>query len=86
MDSLDQLRVVNGFLDCPAATEIMAQLHKMQPLLLEDVPAAGLRRDKTFTTAIHCVHLAFASAAVHPRREGCDEEKGKSFKPLGPAL
>ncbi|CAK8986804.1 unnamed protein product [Durusdinium trenchii] len=41
----------------------------MQPLVVEEVPATGLQRSKNFTTAIHCVHLAFASAVpVDPQQ------------------
>jgi len=81
----DQVEFQNGFLKVnPNSDEslrlLVANLHKMQPLVLEDVPAAGLRRSKTYTAAVHCVHLAFASTCP------VDPSQGEKFQELSETL
>lgn len=73
--SSDNVAFRNGYLKIggrnysESLRALVANLHKMQPLVVEEVPATGLQRSKNFTTAIHCVHLAFASAVpVDPQQ------------------
>lgn len=83
----DRVEFQNGYLRVGPESEeslrvLVANLHKTQPLILEDVPVVGLQHSKLFTSSFHLVHLAFASACPLDQRHRSDnfhEELSRSI-------
>eukprot|EP00435_Cladocopium_sp_Y103_P013722 s2211_g3.t1 len=74
----DRVEFQNGYLRVGPESEeslrvLVANLHKTQPLILEDVPVVGLQHSKLFTSSFHLVHLAFASACPLDQRHRSDK-------------